>query len=60
LGERQTEDLVVACSNQAWGIPFDVLFLTEYLFYDDTHQVCTTVYAFMHQKMLQLVQFSGK
>jgi hypothetical protein len=20
LGERQTEDLVVACSNQAWGI----------------------------------------
>jgi hypothetical protein len=21
LGERQTEDLVVACSNQAWGIP---------------------------------------
>ncbi len=36
MGERQTEDLVVACSNQAWGIPsppvqedsYDSLFLS--------------------------------
>jgi hypothetical protein len=28
LGERQTEDLVVACSNQAWGTFNLHIFLT--------------------------------
>jgi hypothetical protein len=55
LGERQTEDLVVACSNQAWGTLVVVIFSSRNEFV--LHQKQITLAEFLHHMLQLLVQF---